>query len=183
MYFIGQYNHPTKDLLPAEIICRLERVGALSNIHPSCTSTVRDTTRRQIRRTNIEESTCSAVQFAEWLRDGVAIYQEQQRLSKSVVVNIHLAPKRHKLPYAEGKYNVLLDGQKVGMGNFIKGYTIKRHIAPGKHILTVYAPIGITMKPFEFDTYENSSYHIELDYTFHFKNSEYEILVEKIEQD
>ena len=117
------------------------------------------------------------------MRDGVAIYQEQQRLSKSVVVNIHLAPKRHKLPYAEGKYNVLLDGQKVGMGNFIKGYTIKRHIAPGKHILAVYAPIGITMKPFEFDTHENISYHIELDYTFHFKNSEYEILVEKIEQD
>lgn len=183
LYFIGQYNHPTKDLLPAEIICRLERVGELSDLPSSCTSTVRDTTRRQIRRTNIEESTCSAVQFAEWLRDGVAIYQEQQRLSKSVVVNIHLAPKRHKLPYAEGKYNVLLDEQKVGMGNFIKGYTIKRHIAPGKHTLSVYAPIGITMKPFEFDTHENISYHIELDYAFHFKNSEYEILVEKIEQD
>lgn len=181
LYFIGQYNHPTKDLLPAEIICRLERVGALSNIHPSCTSTVQDTIRQHIQRTNVEESTCSAVQFAEWLREGVAIYQEQQRLSKSVVVNIHLAPKRHKLPYAEGKYNVLLDGQKVGMGNFIKGYTIKHHIAPGKHTLTVYAPIGITMKPFEFDTHENSSYHIELDYAFHFKSSEYEILVEKIE--
>ena len=69
LYFIGQYNHPTKDLLPAEIICRLERVGELSNIHPSCTSTVRDTTRQQIQRTNGEESTCSAVQFAEWLRD------------------------------------------------------------------------------------------------------------------
>ena len=183
LYFIGQYNHPAKDLLPAEIICRVERVGELSDLPSSYTSTVRDTTRRQIQRTNVEESTCSAVQFAEWLCEGIAIYQEQQRLSKSVVVNIHLAPKRHQLPYAEGKYNILLDGKNVGMGNFIKGYTIKRYIAPGKHILSVYAPIGIAMKPFEFDTHENISYHIELDYVFHFKNSEYEILVEKIEQD
>lgn len=183
LYFIGQYNHPTKDLLPAEIICRLERAGELSNIPSLSTSVVRDTTSLQIQRTNVEKSTCSAIQFAEWLREGVAIYQEQQRLSKSIVVNIHLAPKRHKLPYAEGKYNVLIDGKNVGMGNFIKGYTIKRHIAPGKHTLTIYAPIGITMKPFEFDTHENSSYHIELDYAFHFKSSEYEIIVEKIEQD
>ena len=183
LYFIGQYNHPTKDLLPAEIICRLERVGEFSDIPSFCTSTVRDTTRQQIQRTNINKSTCSAVQFAEWLRKGIAIYQEQQRLSKSVIINIHLSPKRHKLPYTEGKYNVLLDGKNVGMGNFIKGYNIKRHIAPGKHTLSVYAPIGITMKTFEFDTHENISYHIELDYAFHFKNSEYEILVEKIEQD
>lgn len=182
LYFIGQYNHPAKDLLPAEIICRVERAGELSNIPSLSTSVVRDTTSQQIQRTNIKKSTCSAVQFAEWLCEGIAIYQEQQRLSKSVVVNIHLAPRRHKLPYVEGKYNVLLDGQKVGMGNFIKGYTIKRYIAPGKHILAVYAPIGITMKPFEFDTHENSSYHIELDYAFHFKNSEYEILIEKCEQ-
>ena len=58
-------------------------------------------------------------------------------------MEIHLDKRKHKFPYFDGTYKLLLDGKVIGTGNFIKGYTIKRKISPGKHKLTVYAPSGI----------------------------------------
>lgn len=183
LHFIEHYSHPTKELLPTEIIKRVERVGDLRDSFTCTSSTsVRDAINQQMETDDNMTPSCTASQFAEWMREGMHVYQEQQRLSQAVKVQIHLAPKRHKLPYAEGKYKVLVDGKMVGMGNFIKGFTIKCCIAPGKHILTIYAPTGIVMQPYEFETQENATYHVELDYVFHFKDSAYEILVEKCEQ-
>lgn len=182
LYFIGRYSFPKKQLLPIEIIKRVERLGEISS-SPSLSSTSK--VRTGLLKTTTMPSvinTCGAQQFAEWMREGIAIYNHQQSLAKAVVIETHLAPKKHKLPYAEGKYQLLIDGKLIGMGNFIKGFTIRRRISPGKHILTVYMPIGIVMQPFEFNTLENKKYHIELDYAFHFRNSTYEILVENFKE-
>ena len=118
---------------------------------------------------------CPALQFSQWLRQGFAIYTQQKLLETSVELEIHLDKKKHKLPYFDGSYKILLDDKEIGMGNFIKGFTLKRKTSPGKHKLTAYAPSGIISTPFEFEVEQDKSYHIEMDYKLHAKDGIYDV--------
>lgn len=95
-------------------------------------------------------------------------------------MEIHLDKRKHKFPYFDGTYKLLLDGKEIGTGNFIKGYTIKRKTSPGKHKLTVYAPSGIISTPFEFEVEQYKSYKIEMDYKLYAQDGIYDVFGRKI---
>lgn len=118
---------------------------------------------------------CPALQFARWLRQGFAIYTQQRLLETSVELEIHLDKRKHKLPYLDGSYKLLLDDKEIGIGNFIKKYTLKRKTSPDKHKLTAYAPSGIISTPFQFEVEQDKSCHIEMDYKLHAKDGIYDV--------
>lgn len=121
---------------------------------------------------------CSEDEFAAWLLEGIDAYKRMREAARSVQVEVHLGRRRHRLPYAEGKYAVLLDGRKVGMGNFIKGYTLRLRTSPGRHVLSVYAFGGILAVPFEFEAVHGGHYRIEMDYKYVFRATAYKVFVE-----
>lgn len=86
---------------------------------------------------------------------------------------------KHKMPYVDGFYKLLLDGKEIGAGNFIKGYTLKRKTSPGKHTLTTYAPSGLISTPLEFEVEKDGTYRIEMDYKLYVKNGYYNVYGEK----
>lgn len=128
------------------------------------------------------DSSCSALQFAQWLKGGLSIYAQQRLQESSVRLEIHLAPKRHKFPLVDGSYKILLDEKPIGNGNFIKGYTLKRKTSPGKHTISVWAPTGIISTTFEFEVYQDKRYRIEMDYILHKKDGIYDVFAENIEE-
>lgn len=102
-------------------------------------------------------------------------YAEALALSRSVLLTIHLDPRKHRLPIMEGKYQILLDGKSIGVGNFIKGYDINIRISPGKHIVETYAVSGIQTIPFEFDCEKGEHYLINMDFRVHLRNGYYDV--------
>ena len=110
------------------------------------------------------------------------ILAAQKLLETSVELEIHLDKKKHKLPYFDGSYKLLLDDKEIGTGNFVKGYTLKRRTSPGKHKLTAYAPSGIISTPFEFEVEQDKSYHIEMDYKLYAKDGIYDVFGEKFNE-
>lgn len=124
---------------------------------------------------------CPDDEFAAWLQEGIGTYKKMRETARSVLVEVHLGRRRHRLPYAEGKYAVLLDGRKVGMGNFIKGYTLRLRTSPGRHVLSAYAFGGILAVPFEFDTVQGGHYRIEMDYKYVFRATAYKVFVESMD--
>lgn len=174
---------PPRDLLCKEVLYRIKRQG---EFHPTTKTDVTDTvktftTRFLLKEINGEQ-TCSAMQFALWLREGQSIYEQQRRLEKSVKLEIHLERKKHSLPLVDVSYKILLDEHPIGVGNFIKGYTLIRFTSPGKHSIKVWAPTGIMSTPFEFDALYNKNYRIEMDYFYHKDQSIYDVYAEKIKE-
>lgn len=112
-------------------------------------------------------------------------YAEALALSRSVLLKIHLDHRRHRLPIVEGKYQILLDGKSVGVGNFIKGYDINIRTSPGKHIIETYAVSGIQTIPFEFECEKGEHYLINMDFKVHLRNGYYDVFAfssEKIQR-
>lgn len=174
--------------MPAAVRGRLDRLGADAIWHQSASSADNDTVRTAVLRTmrdmpdagKDDLEICPAERFSAWLAEGAAVYREMQMLAKSVLVEVHLDRRRHTLPYVEGKYAILLDGMKVGMGNFIKGYTLRFRTSPGRHVLSAYAFGGILTVPFEFEAVRDGSYRIEVDYKYVFRATAYRVFVESI---
>jgi hypothetical protein len=158
----------------------VERLGELESNNVIASNTVQQSVLSLLVDNDEAQQLCSAYQFAQWLRQGFAIYTQQRLLETSVELEIHLDKRKHKLPYFDGSYKLLLDNKEIGTGNFIKGYTLKRRTSPGKHKLTVYAPSGIISTPFEFEVEQDKSYHIEMDYKLHAKDGIYDVFGEKI---
>lgn len=102
-------------------------------------------------------------------------YAEALALNHSVLLTIHLDHRRHRLPIVEGKYQILLDGKSIGVGNFIKGYDINIRTSPGKHIIETYAVSGIQTIPFEFDCKKGRHYLINMDFKVHLWNGYYDV--------
>lgn len=102
-------------------------------------------------------------------------YAEALSLSRSVLLTIHLDQRKHRLPIMEGKYQILLDGMSIGVGNFIKGYDINIRTSPGKHIIETYAVSGIQTIPFEFDCEKGEHYLINMDFRVHLRNGYYDV--------
>lgn len=182
LHLVGNYSRPSRKMLSAEVIKRVERIGKLKydTIPSQSTYLVREYAMKIIPSQSNSILTCSASQFAQWLRPGFAIYTQHRLLETSVELEIHLDKRKHKLPYFDGYYKLLLDDKEIGTGNFIKGYTLKRKTSPGKHKLTAYAPSGIISTPFEFEVEQDKSYHIEMDYKVYLKNGIYDVFGEKI---
>ena len=178
--FVGNYFRPARRLLSEEVVKRVERLGKLETDNRVASNTVQQSA-LSLNEDSVEaQQLCPALQFAQWLRRGFAIYTQQKLLETSVELEIHLDKKKHKLPYFDGSYKLLLDNKEIGTGNFIKGYTLRRKTSPGKHKLTAYAPSGIISTPFEFEVEQNKSYHIEMDYKLHAKDGIYDVFGESI---
>ena len=173
--FVGNYSRPTRRLLSEEVIKRVERLGRLETSNTVATTTVQQSALLLAEDNGQTSQQCPALQFAQWLRQGFTIYVQQRLLETSVELEIHLDKRKHKLPYFDGSYKLLLDDKEIGTGNFIKGYTLKRKTSPGKHKLTAYAPSGIISTPFEFEVEQDKSYHIEMDYKLHAKDGIYDV--------
>ncbi len=175
--FVGDYSRPIRRLLSEEVVRRVERLGELGGSDNVATNNVKRSA--LLWTENRGQSQCSAFQFAQWLRKGFVIYTKQRLLETSVEIEIHLDKRKHKLPYLDSSYELLLDGKKIGKGNFVKGYTVKCRTSPGRHKLTTYALLGIISMPFEFEVEQNKSYHMEMDYKMYVKDGVCDIFVEK----
>lgn len=173
--FVGNYSRPARRLLSEEVVKRVERLGKLEPSNMIASKNVQQSALSLNEYRGEVQQLCPALQFAQWLKQGFVIYTQQKLLETSVELEIHLDKKKHKLPYFDGSYKILLDDKEIGMGNFIKGYTLKRKTSPGKHKLTAYAPSGIISTPFEFEVEQDKSYHIEMDYKLHTKDGIYDV--------
>lgn len=178
--FVGTYSRPTRRLLSEEVVKRVERLGGLESSNSVATNRVQQYALLVVENKGETQQLCPARQFAQWLRQGLAIYTQQRLFETSVELQIHLDKKKYKFPYFDGSYKLLLDDKEIGTGNFIKGYTLKRKTSPGKHKLTAYAPSGIISTPFEFEVEQNKSYLIEMDYKLHAKDGIYDVFGENI---
>ena len=155
--FVGNYSRPARRLLSEEVVKRVERLGKLEPSNMIASKNVQQSALSLNEYRGEVQQLCPALQFAQWLKQGFVIYTQQKLLETSVELEIHLDKKKHKLPYFDGSYKILLDDKVIGMGNFIKGYTLKRKTSPGKHKLTAYAPSGIISTPFEFEVEQDKS--------------------------
>ena len=178
--FVGNYSRPARRLLSEEVVKRVERLGKLETDNRVSSNTVQQSALSLNEESVDAQQLCPAFQFSQWLRQGFAIYTQQKLLETSVELEIHLDKRKHKLPYFDGSYKLLLDDKEIGTGNFIKGYTIRRKTSPGKHKLAAYAPSGIISTPFEFEVEQDTSYHIEMDYKLHAKDGIYDVFASLI---
>ena len=182
LHFIGSYSRPSRRLLSTEIVKRVERTGKLvcDNQPLQSTYKVREYAMQIIPSQSSPILTCSASQFAQWLREGFIIYSRQRELDTAVLLEIKLDRRKHKLPLFDAKYRIILDGKDIGSGNFIKGYTLKRRTSPGKHVIAAYAPSGIISTPLEFEVKAGNVYKIEMDYKVYLKNGVYDVFGKSI---
>ncbi len=182
LHFVGNYSRPSRRLLSAEVVKRVERIGKLEceKLPLQSTCKVREYAMQIVPSESNPSPACPASQFAQWLREGFMIYTQQRELDTAVLLEINLDKKKHKLPWFDATYKIMLDGKEIGSGNFIKGYTLKRRTSPGKHIITAYAPSGIISSPFEFEVEADKSYRIEMDYKVYLKDGIYDVFGEKI---
>ena len=180
--FVGNYSRPARRLLSEEVVKRVERLGKLEPSNMIASKDIQQSALSLNEYRGEVQQLCPALQFAQWLKQGFVIYTQQKLLETSVELEIHLDKKKHKLPYFDGSYKILLDDKVIGMGNFIKGYTLKRKTSPGKHKLTAYAPSGIISTPFEFEVEQDKSYHNEMDYKLHAKDGIYDVYAKNISQ-
>ena len=178
--YVGNYSRPTRCMLSEEVVRRVERLGELEFGDRVATNTVKQSALLLTEDKGEARQLCPAFQFAQWLRQGIAIYTQQRLWETSVRLEIHLDKKKHKLPRLDSSYKLLLDDKEIGMGNFIKGYTLKRKTSPGKHKLTAFAPLGIISTPFEFEVEQDKSYHLEMDYIYYMKDGVFDVFGEKI---
>lgn len=104
-------------------------------------------------------------------------YEEARLRNKSVKLTFHLDHRKHKLPWVDGKYQILLDGKSVGNGNFIKGFDFNVRTSPGKHTVSVYGISGIIAVPYEFECNSGDNICFDMDFKVHLRNGYYEIFV------
>lgn len=109
-------------------------------------------------------------------------YAEMLALNNSVSLQIHLDHKKHRLPLIEGKYQILLDGKSIGIGNFIKGYDIHVKTSPGKHIVETFAVSGIQSIPFEIECEKGGNYIVNMDFRVHLRNGYYDVFAFSLEK-
>lgn len=178
--FVSNYSRPTRCLLSEDVVRRVERLGELEIDNSVATNAVQQAALSLVSDNEETQRICTARQFAQWLRQGFEIYTKQLLWETSVQLEIHLDKRKHKLPYFDGLYKLLLDDKEIGTGNFIKGYTLKLKTSPGKHKLTTYAPSGIISTPFDFDVAQDKSYRIEMDYKIYAKDGVYDVYGDKI---
>lgn len=179
---ICRYSHPPRRLLKAELLKRVERLGSFCDDKNAALTLVRDAVSYEPAELEPGMQYCTAYRFAQWMREGGNIYTRRKMREKSVKLNVLMPPKKHKWPRGDSYYTLLIDNKRVGEGNFVKGFSLKKRISPGRHVLTAQSRSAVTCIPFEFEVKENHTYRIEVDYTYSFfKSKRYEVFVETFE--
>lgn len=162
LYLYHNHDSGVKSIPPA-IRQRIERhMSAYNAIH-----TPKDNPERSARSNSI----------VEMLLKLHPKYEEERLRRRSVILKFHLDHKKHKLPWVDGTYQILLDGRPIGNGNFIKGFDFSIRTSPGKHIVSVYGISGIVTIPCEFECESGDSWLFDMDYNVHVRHGYYEIFV------
>ena len=94
--FVGNYSRPTRRLLSEEVIKRVERLGRLETSNTIATTTVQQSALLLSEDNGQTSQQCPALQFAQWLRQGLTIYTQQRLLETSVELEIHLDKRKHR---------------------------------------------------------------------------------------
>lgn len=176
---------PPRQALSREILRRVERLGPLRPLDPETGPAATCHIRMEILRLLASSplsglNRCQADRFATWLAEGFPRYLRKREAETAVALVIHLDPNRHRLPWFDASYTILLDGTAIGTGNFRKGYTIRRRTASGKHRLTVHAPSGVRSRPLDFEAVAGRCYRIEMDYSVSLKESLYDVFASSV---
>ncbi|WP_276864368.1 M48 family metallopeptidase [Mediterranea massiliensis] len=179
---VERYSRPSRALLPTEVIRRMERVGKLKLELPLLRASRRISVRalQMVPQPQGAIQVCPAARMAQWMRGGFLIYGRQRKRETAVKLEIHLDRKKHRLPWMDATYRILLDGKDAGTGNFLKGYTIRKRTAPGKHVIMACAPSGIVSTPSEFEVGQDGTYRVEMDYKLHVRDGMYDVFAAKI---
>lgn len=94
---------------------------------------------------------------------------------------IHLAHRKHFIPWVDYTYSLLLNGKDIGEGNFIKGFTIEKDVLPNVYTIEVSSYITtFESRPYSFEVDAGFVYHIELDYKYSFKKTKYIIFCQEM---
>ena len=107
-------------------------------------------------------------------------YCEVIRRSRSVRLRIFLPPRKHRLPLLDARYQLILDGKPIGLGNFIKGYSLDVLTSPGCHVIEAYAVSGIYTIPYNIVCQEGKTYLVEMDYNMHLRNGYYDVFASEV---
>ena len=113
LYFVGNYSRPARRLLSEEVVKRVERLGKLEPSNVIASKNVQQSALSLNEYRREVQQLCPALQFAQWLRQGFVIYTQQRLLETSVELEIHLDKRKHKLPYFDGSYKLLLDDKEI----------------------------------------------------------------------
>lgn len=176
-------THPKADSIRQSILKRIEVLEPVTCEYGRHSMTVKESLPKSLVPKCDESLTkMSSKDLLPWFVDGIAEYEYQNILKKSVKLVIHIGHRKHKLPYAEGIYQVVLDGKAIGRGYFIREFSLVKRISPSKHVLSFHAPAGIISDHFEFEADAGDVCRIELDYSYHPKESSYKVFVESLEK-
>lgn len=180
---VCQKREYEKRVFGREILMRLERLGGLVPVDNNASTVVRNAFPMGLLSFRpMEMKVCSYRQFVSWMEHGFKVYERLQGLKRAVRIEIRMEPHLHRLPFVEGKYHIVLDGKNVGDGNFRKGYTLKCHTFPGRHVLLVAAISGIMSIPLEFEVEAGCAYRIEMDFKLHYWQAVWEIFPKSVEK-
>lgn len=166
------------------LLCRYNKLTVCQAISPKIKSRLsrldfcedeKVVSHRMLNNVHVEENQIHSVLLTRKLLKLHRYYAEALALNQSVSLKIHLDHRKHRLPIVEGKYQILLDGKPIGVGNFIKGYDINVRTSPGKHTIETYAVSGIQTIPFEFECEKGGQYLINMDYKVHLRNGYYDV--------
>lgn len=166
-------NRLSASSIPAPIHKRIERIGIeqlttngqnLSSDLPYC----------------VEPPDISSIRLVRMFLSIYPNYIEARRRQRSVRLTFHLDHRKHKLPLVDGKYRILLDGQPIGTGNFIKGFSFDIRTSPGKHTVEAFAVSGLITTPYTFECEENVSYVVEMDFKVHLRNGYYSVFASSV---
>lgn len=184
LYFVCNYAKVPQSLISDEILNRIKRLEKIESDERVIDKLIQTEAYASelLYQCKSLSQICSAMQFAQWLREGYVIYTQQRLFEISAGIEIHLDKEKYDVPYFDSLYKILLDDKEIGTGNFKKGYTLKRRISSGKHKLTVYAPVEVVSTPFEFEVEQGCLYRIEMDYEYYKKKGVYDVFGKKIEQ-
>lgn len=178
---IYTHTHPKANSIRQSILKRIEVLEPVTQDDGGHSTTVRNSFPKHfVPMCDGSLTLMNPEELLPWFVDGIAEYEYQNALKQSVKVVIHIGQHKHKLPYVDGIYQVVLDGKSIGRGYFIKKFTLIKRVGPGRHTISFYAPVGIMSVPFEFDASAGDSCSIELDYSYHPKENYYKVFVESL---
>ncbi len=172
LYYLCRYNKVTVgQAISRQVQSRLSRL----NYRLDKRSAVSADSCEEHRYDRLSPERMLSMRIARSLQASHCRYAEAKALSRSVTLHIHLDHKKHRLPLVDGKYHILLDGKKVGAGNFIKGYDLNVRTSPGRHVIETYAVSGIRTIPLEIDCVKDAHYQVEMDFRVHLRGGYYDV--------
>lgn len=117
-------------------------------------------------------------------RLGTLLPKEREKVavkSTKAKIILQLSNRKHFIPWVDYTYPILLNGEDFGYGNFIKGFTIEKDVAPDVYSIEVASHIStLTSKPHIFEAEAEHTYHILLDYKYDLMTTKYVVFCQKM---